>query len=119
MDFDKQDILRPLAADTRPFGLILATAVAEKQRSGASLGYSHRDYCGMGMEYNEGVYCYGELWDGGLDRPMTFDKVEAFIAWLTAQSTASLARLEDDAFYQGNQVITRERLEDFLLQQSF
>lgn len=109
-----QDHLQQLASDTLPFGEALATAVAGKLRTGTSIGYAHRDYCGTGLDYNEGHYRYGEIWDGYLEPALTFTGQQDFIIWLAAQSTESLARLDDDAFYRGNQVITRERLEDFL-----
>lgn len=110
----EQDQLQRLASDTLPFGEVFAGAIADKLRSGASLGYGHRDYCGMGLDYDGSSYRYGELWDGWLEPTLSFDTREAFIAWLAVQSTAALARLDDQAFYQGNQVITRVRLESFL-----
>lgn len=110
----EQEQLQRLASDTLPFGDVLAGAVADKLRSGASLGYGHRDYCGMGLEYNGSSYRYGELWDGLLEPTLSFDTRETFIAWLAVQSTAALARLDAPSFYQGNQVITRTRLEAFL-----
>ncbi|WP_118950047.1 hypothetical protein [Taibaiella helva] len=116
--YHEQEALRALAADTASFGTALATAVAVKLRSGHYLGYGHRDYCGMGMDYSEDRYRYGEIWDGYLEPQLSFPGQQDFIAWLAAQSTASLARLDDEDFYQGNQVITRTRLEAFLTQTS-
>lgn len=104
-----------LAADTLPLGVELATKVADALMHG-SIGHSHRDFCGMGLEYSNGQYIYGALWDGGMDKPeQSFTSRQAFIDWLSIQSNASLANIQtEDTFYWGNQVITRERLEQFL-----
>lgn len=115
---NEEEALQALAADTAPFGIELATAVAVKLCTGESLGYGHRDYCGMGMDYNEGQYRYGEIWDGYLEPALSFAGQHDFVEWLAVQSTASLARLDDEDFYQGNQIISRTRLEAFLTQQS-
>jgi hypothetical protein len=104
-----------LAADTTPFGHELASKVAEALHQG-SIGHNHRDYCGMGLEYRDGLYCYGSLWDGGMDKPeQSFANKQTFISWLSKQSNASLSNVNKaDAVYWGNQVITRDRLEQFL-----
>jgi hypothetical protein len=94
-----------LAAQTTPYGHALARRVADKLQSGGSLGYSHRDYCGTGLEVNAaGEFCYVELWDGGGIAPVlaSFPTLETFVVWLEAQSDASLARLDSpDSFYLG------------------
>ena len=116
--------LQNLAADIAFFGYHFASQVAGKLDEGQSLGYFHRDYCGMGLQKNEkGEYLYGELNDGYMDgvmnAPLKFESREAFVDWLASQSTASLARLNDaDPFFRGNQTITRKRLENFLQQRS-
>jgi hypothetical protein len=76
------------------------------------VGYSHRDYCGMGLEHRDGIYKYGELHDGYLIEPvLQWETKEAFVNWLAEQSDASLARLEEqDPWYWGNQTINRVRL---------
>ncbi len=104
-----------LAADIEPFGTELATKVADALHHG-SIGHNHRDYCGMGLEYRDGLYCYGSLWDGGMDKPtQSFADKQAFINWLSKQSNASLANLNaEQSIYWGNQVITRDRLQQFL-----
>ena len=117
----EEDYLQTLAADTFPFGMNLAIRVADKLEDGFFLGYGHHDYCGMGMEYRNGKYYYSPLWDGGfdLDEPVVYESRDTFINWLAAQSTATMARLDDeDVFYRGNQVITRQRLDAFLEQRS-
>lgn len=117
----EEHYLQTLAADTLPFGMELAIRVAKQLECGFSLGYGHRDYCGMGMEYRNGKYYYSPLWDGAfdLDELAVYTSRDTFINWLAAQSTATMARLDDeDIFYRGNQVITRQRLEDFLEQGS-
>lgn len=99
---------------TAPVGRQLAEKVAATLHT-RSLLNSHRDYCGMGLEFRDNEYHYGEVYDGGLDPLMRFANQKAFVDWLSRQSDASLARLEEkDAFYWGNQTITREMLEGFV-----
>lgn len=104
-----------LATDTTPIGIELAVKVADALQYN-SIGYSHRDFCGMGLEYRDGQYRYGALWDGGMDSPeQTFTDRDSFVDWLGRQSNATLANIhKEDSFYWGNQVITRQRLEEFL-----
>ncbi|MDP9959747.1 hypothetical protein [Chryseobacterium lathyri] len=101
--------------DSVVFGERLANLVADKLQTGAVLGYSHRDYCGMGMKVNEDQkFMYGEIYDGDFNFPRIFETRDLFVTWLSAQSTASLARLDEEGFYKENQVITRKRLLDFI-----
>jgi hypothetical protein len=109
----KLDTKRDLQSRSTPFGRQLAEAVARKLQT-YPLCNSHRDYCGMGLEFRDGVYCYGEVYDGGLDPVLRFTSSEAFVEWLSKQSDASLGRLEEkDPWYWGNQTLNRERLEGF------
>jgi hypothetical protein len=107
----KQELRKYLSQQTDKYGMVLAERVADVLLSN-SLGYGHRDYCGMGLEYREGTYYYGELWDGYMGEPLLkWSSKQAFVSWLTIQSDASLARLEaKESFYWGNQTITRDRL---------
>ena len=117
----------PPPLDPTPYGSDLATRVAAYLEQGHAIGYGHRDYCGMGLEFCEGQFCYAELYDGRMNPPeeiaaeaakgpgRVFASRDSFIAWLSAQSDTTLARLEDpNDFYHRNQTITRERLEDFV-----
>ena len=112
----QKEMKAQLSKQHTPFGRQLAEDVADALEHG-SLGYSHRDYCGMGLERDpDGKYLYGELWDGGMITPdQTFADTPAFVNWLAAQSDASMARLEaKELFYWNNQVINRGRLEAFV-----
>lgn len=101
--------------DTLPFGTMIANLVADKLQNGHFLGYRHRDYCGMGMAADENQqFFYGEIYDGDLDAPEIFENRDLFVSWLSVQSTESLARVDDEKFYAGNQVITRKRLLEFI-----
>ena len=112
---DHYDFSERAEPDTIAFGERLAKLVADKLQTGAFLGYSHRDYCGMGMKVNEDQkFLYGEIYDGDFNVPRIFETRDLFVAWLSAQSTASLARLDDEEFYKENQVITKKRLLDFI-----
>ncbi|UOQ67274.1 hypothetical protein [Hymenobacter volaticus] len=99
----------------------MAEQVATALLSGRILASYHRDYCGMGLQYLKGTFVYGEVWDGQLqswntfeNRPasvVTFQDQAAFVAWLGAQSDATLDRREmAEPFYWNNQTVTRQRL---------
>ena len=96
---------------TTVYGMALAEKVADALLFN-SIGYSHRDYCGMGLEYRNGTYYYGELWDGYMMKPtLQWSSKQSFVQWLAQQSDASCGRLEDsDPFYRSNQTINRQRL---------
>jgi hypothetical protein len=101
---------------TELFGRDLAERIAMKLETRGALGYAHRDYCGMGLEYRDGVWRYGALWDGYMDKPdQQWASRQAFIDWLAKQSDAALANLDsNESFYWGNQTIDRARLEEWV-----
>jgi hypothetical protein len=106
-----QEKRKALEQKTRKIGVTMAENVADALLHD-HVGYSHRDYCGMGLEHRDGIYKYGELHDGYLIEPvLQWETKEAFVIWLAEQSDASLARLEEqDPWYWGNQTINRVRL---------
>jgi hypothetical protein len=108
----KLNMRQELAQRRDTFGWELAEKVANALQRSNGIGYGHRDYCGMGLEYRQGTFYYGELWDGAMPEPTyEWSSKENFVAWLAHQSDASLARLEaKESFYWGNQTITRQRL---------
>ena len=108
----KLDMRRTLAQKTTLYGRELAEKVAHALQRNIGVGHGHRDYCGMGLEYRQGAFFYGELWDGAMMEPVSqWSSTEAFVEWLTHQSDASLGRLEaTEPFYWGNQTITYQRL---------
>ncbi len=110
-----QALKQTLLARNNPFGRQLAEQVAAALEHGA-LCYSHRDYCGMGLEKNaNGNYVYAAVWDGWLQPVHTFTTREAFVQWLAVQSDASLSRVnEADTWVWNNQVINQQRLEEFV-----
>lgn len=104
-----------LPENRTPFGHKIANLVADQLQTGKILGYSHRDYCGMGMQADEHQrFFYGEIYDGYLEASKVFENREQFVSWLSGQSTVSLARLDDDEFFAGNQVISRNRVLEFI-----
>lgn len=112
----QQNWRRLLESKTDVFGRQLAEQVAERLQT-RSFGFGHREYCGMGLEYRSGAYYYGGLWDGMMDdKVQVFSSKEEFVVWLADQSDASMARLDEiDAFYWGNQTVTRLRLQEFII----
>lgn len=99
-----------------PFGKQLAIQIAELLKQGFDIYHSHRDYCGMGLWFENGSYCYGDVWDA---YPQTlkrhFTSEEEFVYWLGEQSDLSLCGLEEsDSWLYNNQRITRKRLESAL-----
>lgn len=109
-------------------GTALAERVATRLEQGKTLAFDHPEYCGMGLQWVDGIYLYAEVQDGRLPLPHNlqggpmanmehamFATREAFIAWLAAQSDQSLsgATLADE-FLRNNQRITQERLQQFV-----
>ena len=111
----QKDVLKEkLIRQTQKYGTILAQKVADQLKLSA-LTYAHRDYCGMGLEYKDGCYMYGEVQDGVLEVALTFEGKNEFVEWLAEQSDASLSRLdEENSWFWGNQTVNRGRLEEFV-----
>lgn len=98
--------------DTTPYGDALAEAVADALDRGVEVAYTHRDDCGMGLARRPEGYAYGPVYDGMLDPQRVFATRAAFVAWLAAQSDATLSGREDPLpFNWDNQRITRARLQ--------
>lgn len=99
-------------ADATPYGKDLATRVAVALERGATIANGHRDYGGMGLFLIGGEYLYAEVYDGlpAGDPPARFTTRPDFVAWLAAQSDASLRGDPSDPFMFDNQRITRARL---------
>jgi len=108
--------------DTVPYGIALAERVAQRLMDGGSVSYSHPYYCGMGLWFENGHFCYDEINDGRT--PQWSDLVKSgrlfvtrheFVEWFAEQSDHSLAGFEKtDPWYHQNQRITRDRLRDEL-----
>jgi len=99
-----------IEVDPAPYGIALAERVADHLTAGREIAYSHRDYCGMGLFFSRGGFEYSAVADGypsSSDDNRSFSNREAFVAWLAQQSDVTL-------FNQGNQGISRARLEDEL-----
>mmetsp|Transcript_20314 Transcript_20314/g.63686 ORF Transcript_20314/g.63686 Transcript_20314/m.63686 type:complete len:229 (-) Transcript_20314:96-782(-) len=110
------------------YGVDLARLVADTLEQGSNLAYEHRDYCGIGLSFDTAKgFLMGEVNDGypvgfqGSDlgvQNIWHNKGE-FVQWLSLQSDYSLSGYaltnpEGCAWIQGNQRITRERLEEFV-----
>lgn len=116
----------PSHSDSHPVGTSVAEAVANRLGTGATLAYGHRDYCGAGLRFVDGEYIYGEVSDGMLPSTkelqewaqvpkamerMVFSNRAEFVAWLAAQTDASLngSGLRDPCLV-GNQRLSKRRL---------
>lgn len=111
-------------------GVDLAQAVARALEAGRILADSHRDYCGVGLQYHDGRFIYAEVYDGDLMSERQAQKAQAsgaavqfrafatraeFVAWLAAQSDVSLSGQElSDPWLHNNQRLTIARLTDFV-----
>ena len=97
--------------DPTPYGIALASQVADALDRGVTVTYDHRDYCGMGLARAGADYLYGTVNDGHLFDDMVFASREALVAWLAQQSDLALAGREASSpFYWNNQRVTRARL---------
>lgn len=106
-------------------GRDVASRVADRLDNGEVLGYAHRDFCGMGLEFQRGVYVHGPVQDWWVnpDKPndsawycggASFETKEAFVDWLAAQSDHSLSGHDlEHEFYRDNQRLTLARLQAF------
>jgi hypothetical protein len=92
-------------------GAELAERVATELETGRSLRHGHRDYCGMGLELQAGVYVYAEVNDR---ERREFTTRAEFVAWLAAQSDESLSGRDQPPGFPGNQRLTIARLQDFV-----
>ena len=54
----------PASTSDSRYGAALAERVADLLEAGLVLAHGHRDYCGMGLQCEGGVWAYGEFWDG-------------------------------------------------------
>lgn len=103
--------------DNTPYGLELATQVAQKlippKYEGWGVFHAHRDYCGLGLFYDQEKYVLAPVYDGyGPQTPVVSCSDEQdFITWLSQESDQSMA-LFGDRF--NNQTITKVRLRWFL-----
>ena len=97
--------------DPTPYGLSLASQVADALDRGVTVMHDHRDYCGMGLARVDAGYLYGTVNDGHLFDDMVFATREALVAWLSQQSDATLSGREGSSpFFWNNQRVTRARL---------
>lgn len=112
-----------------PFGVELASLVADRLERGETLSYGHRDYCGTGLRFADAEYVYDRVVDGELPSSMelrnrkvspsperrVFSTRAAFIEWLAPLTDNDLSGqgLESEWFV-GNQRITRHRLISFV-----
>lgn len=117
-------------SSSSPLGLDLATAVAERLLAGHVLAHTHRDYGGVGLQVQDGVFVLSEVFDGqlltvaqaSLARQQgqtvefqTFAGRHEFVAWLAAQSDDSLSGREHArAWLHDNQRLSRSRLLAFV-----
>ncbi len=96
------------------FGKDLANAVVIRLLQ-HPLCFQHRDYCGTGLFYINNKFIYCEVEDGEpvTDYLIQFEDQIQFAEWLARQSDYSMARLDEVEFKQGNQTITKSRLNAF------
>ena len=94
-----------------PFGPALAAQVAATLAQGHELAYGHPAHCGTGLNFQNGHYRYGMVWEGTLEPHQTWATRPEFEAWLAAQSDLGLALLElPQPELWHNQTVTRARL---------
>ena len=100
-------------ADATLYGEKLARGVATVLQTGVVIAYNHRDYCGLGLSFEDGEFRYGEVHDGFPGEPRArFATRERFVEWLAAQSDESLAGRDEEPFARGNQRLSRARLQE-------
>ncbi|MBU0955076.1 MAG: hypothetical protein KKI09_06585 [Spirochaetes bacterium] len=107
------------------YGEKLAAQVTKKLKSSYQVCYSHKEYCGIGLAYNNGTYYISRVYDGMPDtRTPTIYQTSSeqeFVRFLSEQSDYSMSGtmsgsilFEAKEFFKNNQRITREMLEKFV-----
>jgi hypothetical protein len=115
----KKDEIGKLDRDT--FGKELMISVADKLEKGFVMQYTHRDYCGHGLRFNNNKFELFVHDDYNIIIKMEWPSRDDFIDFFSVQSDYSLSGAdkamkelhEKDPFFLNNQRITRKRLADF------
>lgn len=106
-----------------PFGKALMNQVAIKLEKGHKLEYNHRDYCGLGLKYDENKkYVLYAKWESMEEPKLIWETKKSFIEYMSIQSDYSLSGADraNEAIYESslhslnNQRITKKRLMDFV-----
>lgn len=102
---------------TIPYGTALATKVTEKLLKATDVNHglyhAHRDYCGLGLFYENGLFKLTTVYDGYGPQStiVRFNSKEEFLEWLATENDQSMS-LYGEKF--NNQTITKIRLEWYL-----
>ena len=101
-----------LDGHTTPYGTELAESVAEQLIKGYRMVYRHRDYCGVGLQWESETnrFSMGAAMDGEIAPETTWSR-EEFVPWLAKQTDRTLHG-------DGNQRITRARMVTWLPMQA-
>jgi hypothetical protein len=110
-------------------GTALANTVADRLLAGQKLAYSHPEYCGIGLAYEDGQFVCAEVYEGQLMSEgqyqrglaqgdalefQAFPSRALFVAWLAAQSDEQFSgRHLPNAWAHDNQRLTLQRLQGF------
>jgi hypothetical protein len=117
-------------SSSRPCGHDLAVAVADRLLTGKVLAHTHREYGGVGLQFQDGVFVVSEVFDGQLltcsqalrarqqgltVEFLSFPERAEFVAWLAQQSDDTLSgRDHVREWLRDNQRLTRSRLMAFV-----
>lgn len=99
------------------YGTVLAAQVIDKLKNTSEvyegLYHSHRDYCGLGLFYENDLFKLTTVYDGyGPESTIiSFDSKVEFIEWLALENDQSMS-LYGEKF--NNQTITKIRLDWYL-----
>jgi hypothetical protein len=117
-------------SSSTPCGQDLAAAVADRLLAGKVLAHTHREYGGVGLQVQDGVFVVSEVFDGQLltcsqallarqqGQVVEFQAFAGrteFVAWLSQQSDDDLSGREHEReWLRENQRLTRFRLMAFV-----
>lgn len=116
-NLSERELLEFNGLNAEPYGEVLAIKICEKLMGNPGenngLYFSHRDYCGLGIFFNQEQFTLSTVYDGnGIDSIIAiFDSKTEFIKWLAGENDQSMS-LFGERF--NNQTITKLRLEWFL-----
>lgn len=108
------------------FSKELIEKFAKRLKQNQGLSYSHRDFCGHGIEYSQGRYELVEIHDGDFNAKnviLSWKTEEEFIVFMIGQSdyTMSCKCTSFPEIYSketsgwGNQTISEKRISDYII----
>lgn len=105
------------------FGTDLMISVARRLSTGKTFYNCHKEYCGHGLHFKDGIYCLVSVYDGvDFENIAEWKSAESFVQFFSKQSDFTCSGADqqcclfrtDDPWRMFNQTITKAELEKFV-----